>query len=266
MTETEGNKPPLIYAAMAAILGEIDAIPKNRRNQEQNFQFRGIDDVLNELHGAFKKHKVFVTSELLGRECDPYTTSKGTFMRHWVGTYQFTFHAEDGSSISSVMAGEASDAGDKGLLKTASAAFKMTLLQAFLIATEEEKDPDGQTPDPPSTKGQGKNSPGSGTQKPPAKGGKPPAQSKPPTEEEKAHAELVEKSNSLLELALQKGVAKAHLRDFCKAVFATHKLDQVDGDPAQFTAEHWKIAFEVLGAMDDKATGSKPPVNPADVP
>ena len=53
----------------------------------------------------------------------------------------------DGSYVDTVNVGEAMDSGDKGMNKAMSIALKYSLLQMFLIPTEEPKDPDKETPD-----------------------------------------------------------------------------------------------------------------------
>jgi len=51
----------------------------------------------------------------------------------------------DGSSVESIMIGEAMDSGDKSANKAMSTALKYALMQAFLIPTEELKDSDNNT-------------------------------------------------------------------------------------------------------------------------
>lgn len=53
----------------------------------------------------------------------------------------------DGSFVETVNVGEAADSGDKGFNKCMSIALKYSLLQMFLIPTEEQKDPDSTTPE-----------------------------------------------------------------------------------------------------------------------
>lgn len=53
----------------------------------------------------------------------------------------------DGSCIETVNVGEAMDSGDKGMNKAMSIALKYSLLQMFLIPTDEPKDPDANTPE-----------------------------------------------------------------------------------------------------------------------
>ena len=136
----------LIFTAMVAIMQDVDVIKKEKRNtQGAGFNYRGIDDVMNSLHESFAKHGVFITTEVLERkEVERQSKSGGTLF--WVTiTVQFTFHAQDGSSISSVIYGTAMDSGDKADNKCMSIALKYCLLQAFLIPTEDIQDPDAQT-------------------------------------------------------------------------------------------------------------------------
>jgi hypothetical protein len=136
---------PKIFAAMNAILADTDAIGKNQKNQAQGFKFRGIDDVMNELHSSFAKHRVFLTTDVLAIERVEKDTRNGGKSLHQFITYRFTFWADDGSSVSSTQVGEAADSGDKSSNKCASIALKYALLQTFLIPTEDDKDPDAQT-------------------------------------------------------------------------------------------------------------------------
>ena len=56
---------PAIYKAIIGVMKTINAIGKDRRNSQQNFAYRGIDDVMNELHGALAENGVFVVPEVL---------------------------------------------------------------------------------------------------------------------------------------------------------------------------------------------------------
>lgn len=136
----------LICKKMAQILAETTAIAKNKKNTQQNFMFRGIDDVMNELHANFAKHGVFITTEIIDVKREERQTKSGGTMLHQFQTLKFTFWAEDGSNVSSTVIGEAMDSGDKAGNKCMSIALKYTLLQAFLIPTEDMIDPDSISP------------------------------------------------------------------------------------------------------------------------
>lgn len=135
----------LIFKQMAAILSDINAITKGRTNsQGASFKYRGIDDIYNELHGSFAKYDVFCTTNILERSQIERQSKSGGALFYTTCKIQFTFYAADGSNVSSTVIGEAMDSGDKGTNKCMAIAHKYALLQAFLVPTEEEKDPDGQ--------------------------------------------------------------------------------------------------------------------------
>lgn len=131
-----------IYKAIAAVNKQIKPIGKDRTNQQQGFKFRGIDDVMNELHSLFAANEIFILQTVNSVEVTERTNQRGTalfYVRINV-TYQFTH--SDGSHADITVYGEAMDSGDKATTKAMSIALKYALLQMFLIPTEEDKDPD----------------------------------------------------------------------------------------------------------------------------
>lgn len=141
-----------IYDAMACILFDVEGIKKEKKNQQQGFMFRGIDDMYNCLHDLFAKHKVFISSEVLDTKREERTTKSGGNLIYTVLTIKFSFYTTDGSFVSSTLIGEAMDSADKSCNKAMSVALKYALMQTFLIPTEELKDPDAETPPPSSPK------------------------------------------------------------------------------------------------------------------
>lgn len=138
---------PSIYTKMANILKEAKAITKSERNQQQGFKFRGIDNVMNELHELFAKNDVFILQEVQDFTVDARPTAKGGTLFYTRAKIKFRYTTTDGSFVETVNVGEAMDSGDKGMNKAMSIALKYSLLQMFLIPTEEQKDPDATTPE-----------------------------------------------------------------------------------------------------------------------
>lgn len=137
----------LIYSKIAAILKETKAITKSERNLQQGFKFRGIDNVMNDLHDLFSKNEVFILQEVQGFTTENRPTKSGgtnTFTR---ATIRFRYTTTDGSFVETTNVGEAMDSGDKGMNKAMSIALKYSLLQMFLIPTEGQKDPEQTTPE-----------------------------------------------------------------------------------------------------------------------
>ena len=142
------NATPLIYKKIIEVMADINAIGKDRRNQQQGFQFRGIDDVMNELHGSLSKCGVFVLPNVLEETRTTGKTARGGDMFYTRLKIKFGFYAEDGSHVDAVVIGEAMDTGDKASNKALSIGLKYAMLQVFCIPTEDEKDPDAVSPQP----------------------------------------------------------------------------------------------------------------------
>lgn len=132
----------LIHEQLLKVQSEIDAIGKNRRNNSQGFNFRGIDDVYNAIHGLFVENKILCRSEVLREHYAelPKSGDKYTFNRSYVIRYYFV--AEDGSEYATDVCAEGSDPGDKASNKAMSAGHKYAILQAFTIPTEDMPDSD----------------------------------------------------------------------------------------------------------------------------
>ena len=138
----------LIYKKIIEVMADINAIGKDRRNQQQGFQFRGIDDVMNELHSSLAKCGVFVLPNVLEETRTTGKTSRGGDMFYTRLKINFGFYAEDGSHVDAVVIGEAMDTGDKASNKALSIGLKYAMLQVFCIPTEDDKDPDAVSPQP----------------------------------------------------------------------------------------------------------------------
>ena len=61
---------PLVYEKIAAVQGALarHGIGKDRRNDQQNYAFRGIDDVYNALAPLLAEHQLCVLPRMLTRE------------------------------------------------------------------------------------------------------------------------------------------------------------------------------------------------------
>lgn len=141
---------PLIYESILHIMNEVEAIGKNKKNQQQGFMYRGIDDLYNDLQPKFAKHGVFITSEVLEEKREERQSKAGGLLLWTILKVRFNFFAKDGSHVSSIMVGEAMDNGDKGSNKAMSIALKYCLMQLLLIPTEDVKksDPDSEIHQP----------------------------------------------------------------------------------------------------------------------
>ncbi|EOC1186532.1 ERF family protein [Cronobacter sakazakii] len=130
----------LVYQAISAVAKEMAAtgISKDRTNTQQNFKFRGIDQVYNALAPALVNHGLLILPRITDRTVTERTTPKGTVLFYVVVKAEFDFvSTKDGSVHTVVTYGEAMDSGDKATNKAMSIAYKYAAFQAFCIPTEE---------------------------------------------------------------------------------------------------------------------------------
>lgn len=130
-----------VFQALSKVMGEVQHISKSSRNSTQNFNFRGIDAVLNACGPAFRKWGVIVVPIDVIEEHENYTTKSGTAMKNVQLTVTFRFYGPQGDYMEAMARGEAADSGDKATPKAHSVALRTVLLQALCIPTD-EPDPD----------------------------------------------------------------------------------------------------------------------------
>lgn len=137
-----------IYEAISNVMAEIGAIGKEKKNLQQGFMYRGIDDVMNALQPSLVKHKVFIVPEVTSETREEKTNKNGTLLFYVRLGITYRFFTTDGSSIETKVIGEAMDSGDKATNKAMSIAYKYACFQVFCIPTEEMRDPDAETHEP----------------------------------------------------------------------------------------------------------------------
>lgn len=137
-----------VNQTIIAIMREVGAIGKERKNAQQGYNFRGIDDAMNALHGLFAKHGLFSTSEVIKQTREERATKNGGVLIYTILNMRYTFHALDGSTVQTELIGEGMDSGDKSSNKSLAVSLKYALLQMFMIPTRELIDPENDNPEP----------------------------------------------------------------------------------------------------------------------
>jgi hypothetical protein len=134
-----------IFKALNEVMKDVGAVRKNERNTHQNFNFRGIDSVINAVSPAFRKHGIFCTPSVISSEYESVQVGQNrTVMGHARVMVCYTFHATDGSSVSATVSAESMDSGDKATAKAMSVAYRTALLQTLCLPTD-DADPDADT-------------------------------------------------------------------------------------------------------------------------
>lgn len=133
---------------MVQVMKAVEAIKKEKRNQQQNFIYRGIDDVYGELHRHFAEAGIYCRPEAVTREQFERASKSGGVIYSVIVRMRYHLTADDGSSITLEIVGEGMDSADKATNKAMAIAHKYALLQAFMIPTHDMDDPDGHSPEP----------------------------------------------------------------------------------------------------------------------
>ena len=133
-----------IHELIGQAMGQIGAIGKDSRNNQQGFMYRGIDAVYNALNPVMSKLGLFICPEVLDMRREERTNKNGTVIIYTALTVKYTVYAPDGSNVTLTVVGEGMDTGDKSVNKAMSIAMKYAMFQLFFIPTEELKDPDAE--------------------------------------------------------------------------------------------------------------------------
>lgn len=137
-----------VYKAIAAVQAEMakEGIAKGRKNQQQGYAFRGIDDVYAALSPVLAQHQLCVIPRMIERIEVERKTAKGGLALYVTVHAEFDFvSAKDGSKHTASTYGEAMDTADKATNKAMSAAYKYAAFMTFAIPTEGDNDADAVT-------------------------------------------------------------------------------------------------------------------------
>lgn len=135
---------PTVVQALSAVMQDVQGVRKGDRNQQQGYSFRGIDAVVNAVGPVLRKHGVVVVPAASQASYRDVQTSTGKPSRECTVTVTYRFYGPAGDFIDACVPGESMDFGDKGAPKAMSVAYRIALLQALCIPTD-DVEPDSQT-------------------------------------------------------------------------------------------------------------------------
>lgn len=150
-THTGNGSAPDVYRAINKISKVLsrDGIGKGRKNEQQSYSFRGIDDVMNALSALLAGAELLILPRMKSRVQVERRTAADKPLFYVTVEADFDFvSVVDGSHHVVTMYGEAMDSADKATNKAMSAAYKYACLQVFCIPTEGMADADATTPEP----------------------------------------------------------------------------------------------------------------------
>lgn len=139
---------PHVYVAIQQVQGmlAVEGIGKDSRNEQQKFNFRGIDAVYNELAKFLPRAGLTILPRVTHMERAERESNNGKALFSVFLTVEYDLVSSvDGTKHTVCVIGEAMDSGDKATNKAMSAAYKYMCFQAFCIPTEGDNDADATT-------------------------------------------------------------------------------------------------------------------------
>lgn len=144
---------PTVYRAILAVMRNVLYVGKNGTNDDQNYSFRGIDDVMNALGPAMRRHGLLMFPKLVRKDVERWERQnqygKKSFSTAVAVEVEYRFvnaFGENGDETTVYVPGESIDTSDKGTAKAMSVALRTAMLQTFALPTYAE-DPDQKSPE-----------------------------------------------------------------------------------------------------------------------
>lgn len=135
-----------VVQLLTDVMRALGPVAKTGHNSQQNYDFRGIDAVVNAVGPLLREHGVLIVPGLVESNYRDVQTSTGKPSRECTVTVTYRAYGPAGDFVDMQVPGESMDFGDKGTPKAMSVAFRILLLQTFAIPTG-DPDPDSQSYD-----------------------------------------------------------------------------------------------------------------------
>ena len=137
-----------IFQALSLVMNGVRAVGKTKRNKAQGYAFRGIDDLMNAAGPEFRRYGVIVLTSIQDKEYDHVPVGKGTWVQcRLTVAYTFACGPDPDQQVTVRVCSEALDNSDKATTKAYSYALRTALSQVLCVPTEEDQDPDYETPE-----------------------------------------------------------------------------------------------------------------------
>jgi hypothetical protein len=132
-----------VHEAVTAVMEAVGAVRKDGRNNQQNFNFRGVDAVVNACSPAMRKVGLTCHPSRVEHRPSGKQLSGGKMATSVDVVVDYTFTGPEGDTFTSQVVAEAFDLGDKATAKAMSVALRTCLLQTFMLPTD-DTDPDAE--------------------------------------------------------------------------------------------------------------------------
>ncbi|WP_275463347.1 ERF family protein [Streptomyces noursei] len=129
---------PRVFAAINAVMRDAMPVGKNQTNTQQNYKFRGIDDVMSAMAGPLRAHGVFILPTIAEHQ-----QQRDGKMTRTLITMRYRVYGPAGDCLVADVPGEAFDYADKATNKAQSAALKYLLFTLFMLPVDGRSIDDG---------------------------------------------------------------------------------------------------------------------------
>jgi hypothetical protein len=127
-----------VHIAWGRVMQDVEWIKKGRQTTSgAKYSYRGIDDVMNYVGPALRKHGVAVIPAGIDPTFEVIKTTSGSAMNYCRATVRFTIYGPKGDTMPAEVLGEGFDSGDKSGSKAQSIALRTLYTNGLAIMTNE---------------------------------------------------------------------------------------------------------------------------------
>lgn len=137
---------PRVFAAINGVMRDAMPVGKDQKNTHQNYNFRGIDDVMSAMAGPMRTHGVFILPTIAVQQQDRDGKITRTLIK-----MRYRIYGPAGDCLIAEVPGEAFDTADKSMNKAQSAALKYLLFTLFMLPVDGRSIDDGDRDHPQPT-------------------------------------------------------------------------------------------------------------------
>lgn len=140
--DADGARLPTLFELIPAVMTGIGAIAKDLENKNMNFKYRGIDQVIDAIHGPLVAARIILTQNDIYERNEWRQSKSGGDIQFATVMIRYTMWGPGGDSMSSQVSGNGMDSGNKALNKARSDAFKYWIFHTFAVRFEALPDGD----------------------------------------------------------------------------------------------------------------------------
>jgi len=133
---------PELAKKIAAVMADIDDVPKNGHNDYHGYDYATDDDVMGAVRPTMAEHNLVALPSLVSRDIQRFG-KEGDYTLHTRIVLDITLlDADSGQQKTMRWEGEAQDTQDKGLYKAYTSAIKYFMLKVFLLSADTDVETD----------------------------------------------------------------------------------------------------------------------------